>query len=118
MKNVLYILIMVSLLLSCNSRKNANDTNPNGMEDVVIDFMRPDSLHHPSPDEFTDGHMPPPPPPDGKHSDGPPPPPPHGKGRPPHKPDNMRGFDPASEDDMEDNGMSRYMENNDEDGWD
>ena len=25
--------------------------------------------------------------------------------------DNMRGFDPASEDDMEDNGMSRYMEN-------
>ena len=31
--------------------------------------------------------------------------------------DNMRGFDPASEDDMDDNGMSRYMENNDEDGW-
>ena len=39
----------------------------------------------------------------------------------------MRGFDPASEDDMEDNGMSRYMEdngmsrymeNNDEEGWD
>jgi len=130
MKNVLYILIMVSLLLSCNSRKNANDANPNGMEDVVIDSMRPDSLHHPSPDEFTDGHTPPPPPdgkhfdgpppppPDGKHSDGPPPPPPHGKGRPPHKPDNMRGFDPASEDDMEDNGMSRYMENNDEEGWD
>ena len=32
--------------------------------------------------------------------------------------DNMRGFDPASEDDMEDNGMSRFMENNDEEGWD
>ena len=32
--------------------------------------------------------------------------------------DNMRGFDPASEDDMEDNGMSRYMENTDEEGWD
>ena len=29
----------------------------------------------------------------------------------------MRGFDPASEDDMDDNGMSRYMENNDEEGW-
>ena len=27
------------------------------------------------------------------------------------------GFDPASEDDMDDNGMSRYMENNDEEGW-
>jgi hypothetical protein len=26
----------------------------------------------------------------------------------------MRGFDPASEDDMDDNGMSRYMENNDD----
>lgn len=31
--------------------------------------------------------------------------------------DNMRGFDPASEDDTEDNGMSRYMENDDDDGW-
>lgn len=30
---------------------------------------------------------------------------------------NMRGFDPRSEDDMDDNGMSRYMENNDEEGW-
>ncbi len=30
----------------------------------------------------------------------------------------IRGFDPASEDDMDDNGMSRYMENNDEEGWD
>ena len=32
--------------------------------------------------------------------------------------DNMRGFDPASEDDMDDNGMSRYMDNNDDEGWD
>ena len=31
--------------------------------------------------------------------------------------DNMRGFAPASEDDMDDNGMSRYMENDDEEGW-
>ena len=31
--------------------------------------------------------------------------------------DNMRGFDPPSEDDLDDNGMSRYMENNDEEGW-
>ena len=34
------------------------------------------------------------------------------------EPDNMRGFDPASEDDMDDNGMSRYMENDDDEGWD
>ena len=32
--------------------------------------------------------------------------------------DNMRRWDPASEDDSDDNGMSRYMENNDEEGWD
>ena len=25
---------------------------------------------------------------------------------------------PKSEDDMDDNGMSRYMENDDEEGWD
>ena len=30
---------------------------------------------------------------------------------------NMRGFDPPSEDDMDDNGMSRYMENDDDEGW-
>ena len=32
--------------------------------------------------------------------------------------DNMRGWDPASEDDTDDNGMSRYMENTDDEGWD
>jgi len=32
--------------------------------------------------------------------------------------DNMRGWDPASEDDMDDNGMSRYMDNYDDEGWD
>ena len=34
------------------------------------------------------------------------------------KSDNMRGWDPASEDDLKDNGMDRYMENDDERGWD
>ena len=34
------------------------------------------------------------------------------------KSDNLRGWDPASEDDLEENGMDRYMENNDERGWD
>ena len=34
-----------------------------------------------------------------------------------HKHDNIRGFDPASEDDMDDNGMTRYMEANDEEAW-
>lgn len=30
----------------------------------------------------------------------------------------MRGFDPASEDDMDDNGVGRYTENTDDEGWD
>ena len=113
-----YSAISLLFMVACNSRKNVNDISTSDMKDVVLsDSLRPDSLHHPLPDEFEDGNMPPPPP-DGMHPSGPPPPPHHGKGRPPHKPDNMRGFDPASEDDMEDNGMSRYMENNDDEGWD
>ena len=32
--------------------------------------------------------------------------------------DNMRGIDPAWEDDMEDNGLTRYQENYDDEGWD
>lgn len=32
--------------------------------------------------------------------------------------DNMHGWDPASEDDSHDNGMSRWSENNDERDWD
>ena len=95
MRKVLYILIGVALLLSCGGKKNADETYINDMEEAVTDSMPLDSLHHPLPGEFEDGHMPPPPPPDGRH-----------------------GFDPASEDDMDDNGMSRYMENNDERGWD
>jgi hypothetical protein len=31
--------------------------------------------------------------------------------------DDMRGWDPASEDDMPDNGIGRYFENNDKKGW-
>ena len=36
----------------------------------------------------------------------------HGKAKGAGDNDNMRGFDPASEDDLPDNGMSRYMEPN------
>ena len=110
-------------LLSCGNRKGSNYDEPySGGHGVGIDTT---TVH-----EFKDGHMPPPPPdsgrfeghrppppPDGMRQGRPPPPPSDGEGRPPQEPDNMRGFDPASEDDMEDNGMSRYMENNDEEGW-
>ena len=129
------IIIIVVLLSACGNDKGGRNNEPyDGGHGIGIDTatihqldLVEDSIPLVS-DEDRDSHTPPPPPPDGKHMDGPPPPPPdgkrfngpppHEKGRPPREPDNMRGFDPASEDDMDDNGMSRYMENNDEEGWD
>lgn len=64
------------LIVSCTSRKSLNPDNISDVDSIAItDSIHPDSLHHPLPDEFMDGHTPPPPPPDGKHFDGPPPPP-------------------------------------------
>ena len=108
MKRYTYIIYAVAILfiVACNNRKSSGDVFQSDMENIAeTDSLLPDTIHHPSPEDFEDGHMPPPPPP-------------HGKGHPHHGLDNMRGFDPASEDDMDDNGMSRYMENNDEEGWD
>ena len=115
--NVLISLgITLLFMASCTSRKSTSDTDINNVDSVaVMDSMRPDMPPPPPDSGKFEGHRPPSPP-NGMRPDGPPPP--HGKGRPPHKQDNMRGFDPASEDDMDDNGMSRYMENNDEEGWD
>ena len=117
MKRLIYIIGGLLLMVSCTSRKSPNDVFFSDMDSIaVMDSMRPDMPPPPDSGRF-ESNMPPSPP-DGRGFDGPPPPPPDGKHRPPHKPDNMRGFDPASEDDMDDNGMSRYMENNDEEGWD
>ena len=118
MKRLRYIIGGTLLLMvSCTSKKSPNNANGSDMDSIALmDSMRPDMPAPPPESGRFDGHRSPPPP-DGMHPDGPPPPPPHGKGRPPHKPDNMRGFDPASEDDMDDNGMRRYRENNDEEGW-
>ena len=131
------IIIIVALFLACCNGKGGKNNEPyDGGHGIGIDTatihqidLVEDSIPLVS-DEDKDSHTPPPPPPDGKRFNGPPPPPPdgkrfngppppppHEKGRPPREPDNMRGFDPASEDDMDDNGMSRYMENNDEEGW-
>ena len=114
-KFIIYAAFAILLMVACNSKKSGNGVSQSDVEDVMVsDSMRPEM---PPPDSGRfDGHRPTPPP-DGKHPGGPPPPP-DGKGHPLHKPDNMRGFDPASEDDMDDNGMSRYMENNDDEGWD
>ncbi len=112
MKKILYI-FAAFVLMACNNKQTSADS-------VEVDVVQEDSLMTEPMDSMRHGPddgMPPPPP----RGDNPPPKPPHG-GRhgdnPPPKPDNMRGFDPASEDDMHDNGMSRFMENNDEEGWD
>ena len=119
------IIIIMAMFLACGNGKGGKNNEPyDGGHGIGIDTatihqidLVEDSIPLVS-DEDKDSHTPPPPPPDGKRFNGPPPPPPHEKGRPPREPDNMRGFDPASEDDMDDNGMSRYMDNNDEEGWD
>ena len=117
------IILLVVLLFACSNGKGGKNNEPyDGGHGIGIDTA---TIHQidlikdsvPVTKEVMDSHTPPPPPPDGKRFNGPPPPPPHEKGRPPYEPDNMRGFDPASEDDMDDNGMSRYMDNNDEEGW-
>ena len=117
MKKLIYIIGgLMLLMVSCTSRKSTNGVNVSDVDSfAIMDSMRPDMPPPPSDSGRFDGHRPPSPP-DGKYHGAPPPPPPHGKNH--HAPDNMRGFDPASEDDMDDNGMSRYMENNDDEGWD
>ena len=115
MKNKVIVISTALLMLACGNK--SREVEPVVYDGDTIVEQVVDTMPPPPPDSGrVDGHRPPPPP-DGMRPDGPPPPPPHGKGRPPHKHDNMRGFDPASEDDMDDNGMSRYMENNDEEGW-
>ena len=122
--NKIVSIVFVILFLACGNGKGGKIDEPyDGGHGIGIDTatihqidLVEDSVLVTK--EVMDSHTPPPPPPDGKRFNGPPPPPPHEKGRPPREPDNMRGFDPASEDDMDDNGMRRYMENNDEEGWD
>ena len=133
--SVTFVFLLSAFLVCCNGKGGKNNEPYDGGHGIGIDTA---TIHQidlmedtiPVTKEVMDSHTPPPPPPDGKRFNGPPPPPdgkrfngpppppPHEKGRPPREPDNMRGFDPASEDDMDDNGMSRYMDNNDEEGWD
>ncbi len=112
MKKIVCVLSAV-LLMACHGNRQSSSVeqseNTQGMSDVVpadtaVRIEGDGQMPPPPPD----GENPPPKPPSGgRHGDNPPPP-----------DDNMRGFDPASEDDMPDNGMSRYMENDDEEGWD
>ena len=123
--SIVFVILLSVFLACCNGKGRQVDEPYDGGHGIGIDTatihqldLIEDSTPPPPPPDGKRSNGPPPPPPDGKRFNGPPPPPPQEKGRPPHEPDNMRGFDPASEDDMDDNGMSRYMENYDEEGWD
>lgn len=102
------ILALMLTFIACggNKSRRGEPTMIGERDSLIIDSLPPMDR----PGEGRYDNIPPPPPPPGDD----------GRHRPPHgpKPDNMRGFDPASEDDMDDNSMSRYMENNDEEGWD
>ena len=106
--NITAILALMLTFSACGGNKSRKP-EPTMLEErdsFIVDSLSPMDR----PDEGRYDIIPPPPSPPGdddRHH------PHHGP-----QPDNMRGFDPASEDDMDDNGMSRYMENNDEEGWD
>jgi len=115
MKKCLLILMAMALMVACGNKKGTAQEEENVTEEAFE--AQEDSMAM-----GERGDVPPPPrgenPPPRPRGDNPPPPRHHGDNPPPPPDDNMRGFDPASEDDMPDNGMSRYMENDDEEGWD
>ncbi len=94
---------LLPLLIACGNNQKA--TEQTGFE--YVDTTSISSIDTLSPDQ------------EERIIDVPPPPREYDSPSPDTKDDydNMRGFDPASEDDMPDNGMSRYMENDDEEGW-
>ncbi len=104
MRTVLYIIIFTLLMISCSNKKRPaadfiqqdNSLYEVHNESEMIDSTIKESKHQ-SPGKTVSSSY------HNDHDDD--------------ESDNMRGFDPPSEDDMDDNGMSRYMENNDEEGW-
>ena len=103
MKKGIWILTLGLLLLSCG-KKEQKRTIEDDNEEPVVEQMVADSIASTTQEETSKYE-------DAKGSTG-------KIENSSEDYDNMRGFDPASEDDMDDNGMSRYMENNDEEGWD
>lgn len=103
MKKGIWVLTLGLLLLSCGKKeqkRNIEDEN----EVPVVEQMVSDSIVSTTQEETSKSE-------EAKGSTG-------KVNNSSEDYDNMRGFDPASEDDMDDNGMSRYMESNDDEGWD
>ncbi len=107
MKKIIIIFFLVSILYSCSNRKTPEPFST--QEDLSYEFqgdsLKADSIANDGGTiKLHDKSI-------GNTAD-------YSYEKEREEADNMRGWDPASEDDMPDNGMSRYMENNDEEGWD
>ena len=95
---------LVLALVSCSNRKRPSEYYPKSVPsyDSYTEPARQDSVKH----ETTDQQ-----PSSSASSSG-------SRKYQEKELDNMRGFDPASEDDMDDNGMQRYFDANDDEAWD
>ena len=95
---------LVLIVVSCSNRKHPSEYYPKSVTsyDSYTEPARQDSVKHvttdqqPSSSASSSGNS--------KYNE--------------KELDNMRGFDPASEDDMDDNGMQRYFDANDDEAWD
>ena len=99
---ILFLLIM--LMVACTYRKHTSDYYPQSDTSYQYEseVKEPDSVIQNIPNEE----------PAKSHSSS------YSSIRKEKELDNMRGFDPASEDDMDDNGMQRYFDANDDEAWD
>lgn len=113
MKKRLIIIAMASLLLSCNENRRVERIMREAEDRAVREMPADSGIERVAPEEIQDTII------VGDFNDSPRRSTSSSSVRPQRRgnDDNMRGFDPASEDDMDDNGMGRYMENNDEEGW-
>ena len=97
-------IVMMLLVVSCTNKKHPSEYYPKSVTsyDSCTEPARQDSVKHvttdqqPSSSASSSGNS--------KYNE--------------KELDNMRGFDPASEDDMDDNGMQRYFDANDDEAWD
>ena len=107
MKKIVFALIALSVLtIACSDKKKSTDYYPAEHSSHVIqeEPVNPDTVLSQQPEEKPIGTT-------------------DISSNRPHitndkELDNMRGFDPASEDDMEGNGMQRYFDANDDEAWD
>lgn len=104
MKQSAILFLLMMLMVACSNRKHPSDYYPqnNSSYQYESEEKEPDSVIQDVPSKELVN----------KESSS------NSSSRKEKELDNMRGFDPASEDDMDDNGMQRYFDANDDEAWD